>query len=68
MVRLQELIKTLSDRNVEDRTLAAKNNNTCKICNGPAMAFGSGLTKIEYEISTICEKCQEYFYLNEKNN
>lgn len=67
MVRLHELIEILSDQKVEERALAAKSNQICKICGGPAMAFGSGLTKIEYEISTICEKCQEYFYLNKKN-
>ena len=68
MVRLQELIETLSDQNVKDRIIAAKDNRTCKICGRPAEAFGSILTKIEYEISLICEKCQEYFYLNEDDN
>jgi hypothetical protein len=64
LVRLHELIETLSDQNVEDRALTAKRSRTCKICNGPAKTFGSGLTKTEYEISAICEKCQKYFYLN----
>jgi len=68
LIRLQELIEILSDQNVEDRALAARNNKTCKICNGPAMAFGSGFTKTEYAISSICEKCQEYFYLNENSS
>lgn len=68
MVRLQELIETLSDQSVEDRVLDAKDNQICKICGGPAETFKSDLTKVEYAISLICEKCQEYFYLNEESN
>ena len=65
MIRLQELIETLSDQRIEDRVRAARDNRTCKICGDPAKTFKSKLTKMEYQISSICEKCQEYFYLNE---
>lgn len=68
MVRLQELIEILSDQNVEDRAHSARYNKSCKICGGPAQAFGSILTKMEYEISSICEKCQQYFYLNDNDS
>ena len=68
MSRLQELIEILSDKKVEGRALAARASNTCKICGGPAIAFGSRQTKSEYEISTICEKCQKYYYLNESDS
>lgn len=68
MVRLQELIEILSDQNVENRTFSARSNANCKICGGPAKAFRSKLSKMEYTISSICEKCQEYYYLNEDGN
>ena len=68
MVRLQELIEILSDQNVENRSFSARSDVTCKICGGPAKAFSSKITKMEYTISSICEKCQEYYYLNEDDN
>ena len=60
------MIEILSDQAVEQRVIAAKRSKTCKICGGLSTTFKSGFTKIEYEISAICEKCQEYFYLNDE--
>ena len=68
MVRLQELIEILSDQNMEDRAFAARASKTCKICGGSATSFKSRFTKMEYLISSICEKCQEYYYLNEDSD
>lgn len=63
MSRIQELINKLSDSDIQTRGLTAKHRQTCKICGGPATEFRSSLTKMEYGISAICEKCQEYYYL-----
>ena len=64
MVRLRELIIVLSDKYIQGRTPAAIDGKFCKICGGPATKFKSRFTKMEYRISAICEKCQEYYYLN----
>jgi len=65
---LQEPIEILSDQNIEGRASAARFNNTCKICCGQATSFKLRFTKMECLISSICENCQEYFYLNEDDN
>jgi hypothetical protein len=67
-MRIQELIAVLSDHDIQNRFLTAKSTGTCKICGGPANEFRSLLAKMEYGISGICEKCQEYYYLNENDH
>ena len=61
MDRIQELIKVLSDKNVQERTLLAKTTRTCKICGGPAGEFLSDTSKFEYLVSKICQDCQNYY-------
>jgi len=65
MIWLQQLIDVLSKQDVQNRAFGAKDSNTCKICGGPAITFKSRFTEMEYKISAICEKCQEYYYLND---
>lgn len=62
MGRLRELIDVLSDRKVQARTFMAKRAHVCKICQKPAVTFKTSLAKKEYQLSTICESCQKYYY------
>lgn len=59
---LRELIDVLSDREVQARTFMAKRAHVCKICQKPAVNFKTSLAKKEYQLSTICESCQKYYY------
>ncbi|MCP3873075.1 MAG: hypothetical protein GY699_07975 [Desulfobacteraceae bacterium] len=63
MDKLRELIEILSNEEVQARTLSARANQECKICGNPADTFHNLLAKIEYDLSIICEDCQQYYYL-----
>jgi hypothetical protein len=63
MNRVEELINTLSDEKVASRSYRAKMNHTCKICSKPARSFRTPFSELEYKISSICQECQDYYYL-----
>jgi len=67
MDRLSELIAILSDRGLQARTFHAKLFSICKICEKPADSFENSFSEYEYGLSTICEKCQHYFYENQNH-
>jgi hypothetical protein len=62
MGRVQELISVLSDSNVIARTATAKANQRCKICGNPAKSFRTTRSELEYNISGICQSCQDYYF------
>ena len=62
MQRIQELIQMLGDKDVIARERVVKSQRKCKICEGPAKYFHSAKSEIEYNLSMICQKCQDYFY------
>lgn len=63
MDRLEELIGALSDKAVLSRSFAASHSRTCKICGEPANEFRTSFSKLEYSISSICQACQDYYFL-----
>ncbi len=62
MDKIQKLIGVLSDDRVQKRALLSKSNQTCKICERPAKKFLSKLSEFEFQVSQICEDCQNYYY------
>jgi hypothetical protein len=64
MNRLQDLIDTLSDEQVILRGYQARRTGICKICSQPANSFRTPFSELEYQISSICQQCQDYYYLN----
>ena len=65
MDRIQELIRVLSDEEVVLRSRYAKGNRTCKICGGTARSFRTPFSRLEYDISAICQDCQDYYFLDD---
>ena len=63
MDRLQELIGALLDKDVLLRSYAAKYSHLCKICAKPADSFRTPFAELEYSISSICQACQDYYFL-----
>ena len=63
MDRIGELIHALADKAVAERSRTAKETRTCKICGEPADHFRSPFSELEYSISSICQACQDYYYL-----
>ena len=66
--RIEELIDVLSDKDVISRSYAAKLNKTCKICGKPAIDFRTPFSELEYSISSICQVCQDYFFISEDSH
>ncbi|BBO78379.1 hypothetical protein DSCW_57960 [Desulfosarcina widdelii] len=66
MDRLGELIGALSDDAVVARSVCAKTEGTCKLCGRPATFFRTQFSKLEYNLSSICQACQDYYFLGEE--
>jgi hypothetical protein len=62
MTALDELISILSDPAINHRLAQAKINHTCKICSNPAEFFRDASAQFEYEVSAICQDCQDRFF------
>lgn len=61
MERLDELIRILSEPAMSARHSQAKTNQTCKICDGPAVCFRDAVSAFEYSVSAICQECQDKY-------
>jgi hypothetical protein len=61
MEKITEFIAILSDKNIQQRAVDAKTNRLCKICGQPVSDFLDAKSEFEYQISAICEACQNYY-------
>jgi hypothetical protein len=59
---LEELFVRLSDNETASRYASAKANKTCKICGERAVWFRDALAKLEYDVSAICQRCQDKYF------
>ena len=64
MDRIRELIGVLGDEAVIARSFSAKRDQTCKICGQAADYFRTPFAELEYSISSICQVCQDYFFIS----
>ena len=65
MSRAQELISVLSEKEVIARESIAKAQQLCKICGNYAIGFRNQRAKMEYDISMMCQYCQDYYFPSE---
>jgi hypothetical protein len=61
MEKISEFIAILSDETIQERTINAKTNRLCKICDQPVSSFSDAKLEFEYQISAICGECQSYY-------
>jgi hypothetical protein len=61
MEKISEFIAILSDKNIQQRTAYAKTKRLCKICGQSVSDFNDPKSEFEYQISAICEECQNYY-------
>jgi len=59
--RLEQLIDILSHPGYDSRYRSAKSSRTCVICASAAREFADKWAKFEYEISALCQSCQEEY-------
>jgi hypothetical protein len=64
--RIRELIQVLAEEDIIARTETARAHHACKLCGKPAVLFNDPLAELEYRISSICQSCQDYYYLQEQ--
>ena len=65
MSRLEQLIDILLNPGYNSLYRSAKSSHTCLICASPAREFSDEWAKLEYEVSALCQRCQEV-YLRKK--
>ena len=69
METLDEFIRELSKPEVAVRNLHARAKKTCKLCGGRAECFRNAVSAFEYQISAICQCCQDrYFFDDDDDN
>jgi len=64
MNRIEELIHVLETDSVRRRSGIARAEKRCKICGQPAVTFRTLRAELEYNLSAICESCQDYYLSN----
>lgn len=62
MTDLEKLSDLFSDARYPENLAVAKTNETCVRCNRPAREFRSLPAKVEYEISALCQDCQDELF------
>ena len=67
MVKIQELCRIFSLPEYKLDYIKAKATGTCLICKNPVEAFPEGLTRLEYNVSAICQNCQDEYISREGN-
>lgn len=61
MNRIEELIDVLEKRHARTRAWIARAQQRCIICQKPATEFRSLRAELEYNLSSICQDCQDYY-------
>jgi hypothetical protein len=66
MSRLRKVIGPLEHAEYSYRYRSAKASHTCLICGDQASVFTDEWGALEYEISGLCQKCQDGFFRNKQ--
>jgi len=68
MTKLEQLIDILEDPGYTYRYSFAKSSRTCLMCGSPASQFTDKGAESEYEVSALCQKCQDEYLRNKKSS
>lgn len=61
MTKVQRLLDIFSQPEYSIRYRSAKSTHTCLICNNPARVFRDEWAKLQYEVSALCQRCQDKY-------
>jgi hypothetical protein len=61
-VRIERLLNATGSRRLE-----AIKNDRCVSCAGPASSFSDDLSRREYQISGMCQACQDQFFVDDED-
>jgi hypothetical protein len=62
MKTLDELIQKLTHESAKGRYSKAKTDKTCILCRNPAVRFRTTVAKLEYNVSALCQDCQDKYF------
>ena len=57
--KAREIEKLLTDISGKDRMSVIKSGDQCTMCETPNMDFREKIDRLEYEISGLCQSCQD---------
>ena len=61
-MNVQKLLDFMSSNSYEATYAIAKATKTCVMCGGAAKVFRDASAKLEYDVSALCQKCQDEFF------
>lgn len=67
MARRSDVLPIFSASSYKVSYRKAKATNTCILCGGLARDFRDPLTRLEYEVSALCQKCQDEYLRRRKS-
>jgi hypothetical protein len=62
MERFDDLFAVFTSRHYKVRFLNAKASATCVVCGNPAVRFLSASAILEYNVSALCQECQNLYF------
>jgi hypothetical protein len=62
MEKMQPLLDTFLLPEYKTRYRSAKSTHTCLMCGNPARGFRDEWAKLRYEISALCQECQDRYF------
>lgn len=62
MTNLEKLSDLFSNVHYQENLAVAKSTETCVRCSRPAHDFRSLPAKVEYEVSALCQDCQDELF------
>ena len=62
MMKTMELLEVLSDPTYKVSYAQAKATGTCIKCKKSAKTYRDALARLEYEVSGLCQACQDYYF------
>lgn len=62
MTKAMDLLEVFSNPTYKDSYAHAKATSTCIRCRKPAKTYRDASSRLEYEVSALCQNCQDYFF------
>ena len=66
MAKILELLEILSATKYSAKYVNAKAGKTCIRCGKPAKSFRDPSARLEYNVSALCQKCQDECFIGGK--
>jgi len=62
MMKPMELLEIFANPTYKSNYTHAKATGTCIRCKKPAKTYRNASARLEYEVSALCQSCQDYYF------